>query len=136
MPLLTLHVNCDLGEAAVDIAQGLSELTARILRKDPAKIVLHVATDNPRGRWYVNGARVAAPQPIIDLSITVTKGTNSDIEKSEWIDATWQLLSAAIGPLAGPNYISVVEIDAKSWGYDGVTQQQRSSRVIHTKELV
>jgi 4-oxalocrotonate tautomerase len=132
MPLLTLHVNRELGEVTADIARGLAELTVRILRKDPAKIVLHVMVDNQQACWYVNGARVPAGPTIIDLSILITKGTNSDLEKGEWIAAAWRLLAEAIGPLQGPNYISIQEIDAMNWGYDGLTQHHRSQRVMQS----
>ena len=135
MPLITLRMNCDAREVANDLANGLSDLTVRILRKDPAKIVVHLITDGPRDQWYVSGARVGQQQSIIDLSILVTKGSNTEREKSEWIAATWQLLSQHLSSLGGPSYITVLDIEGNSWGYNGMTQQQRSLTAIQTKEL-
>jgi 4-oxalocrotonate tautomerase len=135
MPLITLRVNSDVREVATRVSQGLSDLTVRILRKDPAKIVVHLIVDGPHNHWYVSGARVGQEQSIVDLSILVTKGSNSEREKSEWIAETWQLLSQQLSPLGGPSYITVLDIEANSWGYNGMTQQQRSMTAIQTKEL-
>ena len=136
MPLLTLHMNYDSDQVAGDLARGLSELTAQILRKDPAKIVVRIVTDGAQASWYANATRITDGSAIVSLSILVTKGTNSELEKSQWIDAAWRLLSERLGPLQGSNYISVVEIDAMSWGYDGITQHRRSKETNTAKELV
>jgi 4-oxalocrotonate tautomerase len=135
MPLITLRVNHDVREVASGLATGLSDLTVRILRKDPSKIVVHLIVDDPQNYWYVSGARVPEQQSIVDLSILVTKGSNTEREKSEWIAATWQLLSQHLRSLGGPSYIAVLDIEGNSWGYNGMTQQQRSLTAMQAQEL-
>ena len=62
---------------------------------------------------------------IFDLSIIVTKGTNTGSEKAEWIALAWRIMTDALGGSEHPNYISVNEIDGDDWGYNGLTQNGR-----------
>ncbi|AFY41648.1 hypothetical protein [Nostoc sp. PCC 7107] len=127
MPLITLKANKIFSENIRDsLAEGLSLITEKTLRKNKQVIVIHFETADQLGQWYVGGAVKNHDEAIFELSILITQGTNTDAEKAEWIAQTWQLLTANLGNTPHPNYISIQEIDGKSWGYNGLSQAQRS----------
>ncbi len=57
----------------------------------------------------------------------MTKGTNSDDEKSRMIAKGMDMLKNIVGNTADASYIVTHEIKADSWGYDRQTQQARAS---------
>lgn len=126
MPLIILKANKILSENMKDsLAKSLSLITAKTLHKNKQVIVIRFETAAQQGQWYVGGTVKNDEQAIFELNIFVTKGTNSDAEKAEWIAQTWKLLTEFLGSTPHPNYISIQEIDEKSWGYNGLSQKQR-----------
>jgi len=126
MPLITLRANKIFTlEKRNDLAESLSLITEKILRKNKQVIVLRFETIDQPTQWYVGGVVKSDDAAIFELSILVTKGTNTDSEKTEWIAEAWKLVTEALDGAPHPNYISVQEIDEKSWGYNGLSQEQR-----------
>jgi 4-oxalocrotonate tautomerase len=131
MPLITLKANKKLSEIIRDeLAESLSLITEKTLRKNKQVIVIRFEAADQPGQWYVGSAVKSDDQAIFELSILVTKGTNTDAEKAEWIAQTWKLLTEVLGSSPYPNYISIQEIDGNSWGYNGLSQAQRSIQSI------
>lgn len=127
MPLITLKTNKMFSENIRDsVAENLSLITEKTLRKNRQVIVIRFEAAAQQAQWYVGGAIKSDDEAIFELSILVTKGTNTDAEKAEWIAQTWQLLTEVFGTTTHPNYISIQEIDGKGWGYNGLSQAQRS----------
>lgn len=126
MPLISFKSN-KIGSEQVRtrLAQGLSALTESILRKNMKVIVVRFEAIDQPAQWYVGGAMKNDDEAIFELSILVTKGTNTDEEKAAWMAECWKLVTEVLGSAAHPNYISVQEIDGKSWGYNGLSQEQR-----------
>lgn len=125
MPLITLKVNQIFSEAVRNtLAANLSLITEKILRKNKQVIVVRWETI-PSSQWYVGHAIKGDEEAIFELSILITTGTNTDSEKAEWIAKAWNIVTEAIGNAPHPNYISIQEIDGKSWGYNGLSQEQR-----------
>lgn len=128
MPLITLRANKISSEKIrSSLAESLSLITERILRKNKEVIVLRFEAADQQAQWYVGGALKSGDGAIFELSITITKGTNTDEEKTEWIAEAWKLVAEALGSAPHPNYISIQEIDAKSWGYNGLSQEPSKS---------
>lgn len=126
MPLITLKANKKFSENIRDsLAESLSLITEKILRKNKQVIVIRFETAAQQAQWYVGGTVKSDDEAIFELSILVTKGTNTDAEKAEWMAQTWKLLTEALGSAPHPNYISIQEIDGNSWGYNGLSQEQR-----------
>ncbi|MBG1265926.1 tautomerase family protein [Nostoc sp. WHI] len=126
MPLITLRTNKIFSEKITNsLAQSLSLITERILRKNEKAIVVRFEAAVQQSQWYVGGAVKSDDGTIFELNIIITKGTNTQHEKAEWIAKTWQLVTEALGSVPHPNYISIQEIDGESWGYNGLSQEQR-----------
>ncbi|GBF81929.1 tautomerase family protein [Aphanothece sacrum] len=126
MPLITLRASKILSEnIKSSLAESLSLITEKILRKNSKVIVVLFESSEQQGQWYVDGKIKSDPEVIFELSILVTKGTNTDEEKAEWIAQTWKLITDVLGNSSHPNYISIQEIEGKNWGYNGLTQEQR-----------
>lgn len=126
MPLITLRTNKISSEKIAScLAEGLSLITERILRKNKKLVVVRFEVADRQAQWYVGGAVKSDDAAIFELSIIVTKGTNTDEEKALWIAQAWKLVTEAFDSTIHPNYISIQEIDGKSWGYNGLTQEQR-----------
>lgn len=127
MPLITLKANKIFSENIRDsLAESLSLITEKTLRKNKQLIVIRFEVAEKLAQWYVGGAVNSNDEAIFELSIIVTKGTNTDEEKALWIAQAWKLLTEVLGSAIHPNYISIQEIDGKSWGYNGLSQGQRN----------
>jgi 4-oxalocrotonate tautomerase len=127
MPLIILKANKIFSEKIRDsLAESLSLITQKTLRKNKQVIVIRFEVAEQQAQWYVGGAVKSDDGAIFELSIFVTKGTNTDEEKAEWIAQTWKLLTEVLGSMLHPNYISIQEIDGKSWGYNGLSQEKRN----------
>jgi 4-oxalocrotonate tautomerase len=126
MPLITLRANkISSQDIANSLAESLSLITEKILRKNRELIVVRFEAVDERSQWYLGGAVKSDDGAIFELNIIVTKGTNTDEEKAEWIAQAWTIVTEALGSAPHPNYISIQEIDGKSWGYNGLSQEQR-----------
>lgn len=107
------------------LAQGLTDLTVSILRKR-REVTSVVIDDIPPARWYVGGRMVH--QPIAWLEVDITQHTNTEAEKADFIAQAWGLLRQhlALGAsLAQASYVTLRELPASDWGYDGQTQAHR-----------
>lgn len=126
MPILTLKLsaNAKLNNASA-LANDLMALSSQILHKraEVTSVVFeHVAPE----RWWLGGELTDAA--CAQLDIRVTKGTNSELEKSTFVAAAFDLLSAQLGEdgrFDARSYVTVQEVPASDWGYGGKTQQQR-----------
>lgn len=125
MPIISVNTSRPLSDAQMGaLSDGLSNITESVLRKNRNVIVVRFTSGDHSGCWY-NKGRVSNDALIFDLSIIVTKGTNTGLEKSEWIALAWRIMTDALGGSEHPNYISVNEIDGDDWGYNGLTQNGR-----------
>ena len=126
MPIIVLKANKIFSEKSrSNLVQGLSEITEQILRKNREVIVIRFEIADQQKQWYLGNSPLKDDEAIFELSIKVTKGTNTEREKADWIAEAWKLANEALGSAPYPNYISIQEIDETSWGYNGFTQAQR-----------
>jgi len=126
MPKLDLTLNTRLpDDAASKLAKELTLLTQTLLGKRPEVTRIHIHQN--LNQCFINAAR--APQPsAFDLAIYITQGTNTEEQKAQWLQATYQLLREVLGEEEPqqPNYISIFELDAHNWGYNGLSQSIRN----------
>jgi len=107
------------------LAAALTTLTADILGKRP-EVTAVIIDDLPRARWCVGGEPVAGATALLEIAITA--GTNTDAEKSQFIDAAFSELQRQLAPDGGfevASYVTVRELPATDWGYGGQTQRAR-----------
>lgn len=126
MPILNLSVS---GRAdavlSARIASELSDLTARILRKDPAVTSVAV-TYMPPEHWIVGGRSLASQaRNSFWLDVKVTAGTNTKSEMADYIDAVFKAMGQILGSLHETSYAIVHEVTAAAWGFAGQTQEHR-----------
>jgi 4-oxalocrotonate tautomerase len=103
------------------LQQQTTHLMQTILHKEAAVTVVSV-TQLPAGAFSAGGEPVATGA---SLQAMITAGTNSETDKAAFIFAANAMLTAAIGSLAVPIYVALLELPADSWGYDGQTQAAR-----------
>ncbi|MBR0739216.1 tautomerase family protein [Bradyrhizobium liaoningense] len=127
MPLITVSYTTSRRSASLkaDIASAVSELTARILRKDPkvtAIIVKSVDADD----WFAGGKSLAE-QNLASywIDIHVTEGTNTKDEKAAYLAAMFQRMAEILGPLHPETYLHVDEVKGDAYGFGGLTQERR-----------
>jgi phenylpyruvate tautomerase PptA (4-oxalocrotonate tautomerase family) len=126
MPIIVLNLKkplCD--DQRLGLAEELTRISISILRKDRTATVVRI--ENPcEDGWFVNGRALTKQDCIVQLSITITRGSNTPEEKERWIEAAWRALSAHLDlSVNHPHYIAVVELEASDWGYCGLTQADR-----------
>lgn len=121
MPFLRLTVAPALPPfAASALADGLTALMAERLGKKAA--LTSVLVEPASGLWTIGGA---AQPPAAHLEATITAGTNTDAEKADFIAAAMALLRAQSPDLHAATYVTLREVAASDWGYDGRTQAAR-----------
>ncbi len=127
MPLITVSYASarQSPQLKVDIAAAVSELTAKILHKDPkvtAIIVKSVAADD----WFAGG-RTLADQKLASywIDIHVTEGTNTKDEKAAYLAAMFKRMGELLGPLHEETYLHVDEVRGDAYGFGGLTQERR-----------
>ena len=126
MPLLDVKLS-GLPDAALaaTVAATLSDLTARILRKDPKATAVAVSFV-PREQWFVGGASLAAKNASsFALDIQVVDGTNTKDEKAAYLEAVFAAMGGLLPGLDPESYILVREVKADAYGYGGRTQESR-----------
>jgi 4-oxalocrotonate tautomerase len=126
MPILSVKISGDKNpELARTVAAALTELTSRILRKDPR--VTAVAVDFvPRDQWLAGGETLAAQgKNSVYFDVKITDETNTKDEKEQYIREAFSALHALLGDLHELSYIYVQDVRAAAYGYAGKTQEYR-----------
>lgn len=129
MPNIILCTNQSLPANQKDkIAGNLLEITAHRLGKKPE--LTNVKINDQGSDWYSGGNRIDS-EPLCHLTIFITQGSNQKQEKEAWLKDVWNLLKQELG-LTGsrPNYLVIQDVDGDSWGYNGISQQQRATNEV------
>jgi 4-oxalocrotonate tautomerase len=107
------------------LAGALTALTVLHLGKR-AKVTAVMIDELPPTRWFIDSASVQGPTALVEIS--VTQGSNTALEKSNFIAAVFEELQNQLGrevPLAPASYVIVTDVVATDWGYGGRTQAAR-----------
>ena len=127
MPLITVTYSSSRQTPTLkaDIAASVSELTAKILHKDP-KVTAVIVKPVDAADWFAGG-RSLAEQKLASfwLDIHVTEGTNTKDEKAAYIAAMFARMGELLGPLHNESYLHVDEVKGDAYGFGGQTQERR-----------
>lgn len=127
MPLITVSYTSSRNTPALkaDIAAAVSELTAKILHKDP-KVTAIILKSVDAADWFAGG-RSLAEQKLASywLDIHITEGTNTKDEKAAYLAAIFKRMGELLGPLHHETYLHVDEVRGDAYGFGGLTQERR-----------
>ena len=127
MPLITISYSTSREAPSLkgEIAAAVSELTAKILHKDPKVTAIIVKSVAPSD-WFAGGKSLAEQKlASFWLDIHVTEGTNTKDEKAAYIAAVFKRMGELLGPLHTESYLHVDEVRADAYGFGGLTQERR-----------
>lgn len=127
MPILNVKLSAKPSAAmSRRIADILTELTARILHKDPT--VTAIAIDYVAPEHWFAGGRSLAEQGLnsVYFDIKITDETNTRAEKARYIAEAYEAFSNLLGPLHEESYIYVQDVRATAYGFGGKTQEWRA----------
>ena len=127
MPLITVSYSTSRQRPSLkaDIANAVSELTAKILHKDP-KVTAIIVKSMDAEDWFAGG-RSLAEQKLASywIDIHVSEGTNTKDEKAAYLAALFKRMGELLGPLHPVTYAHVDEVRGDAYGFAGLTQERR-----------
>ncbi|MCA0424076.1 MAG: tautomerase family protein [Proteobacteria bacterium] len=107
------------------VASTLSDLTARLLGKDPAVTAIaisYIAAEN----WFTGGAALSDQRKAAYwLDIKITEATNTKAEMADYIAAVHGTMAEILGAVHEESYVLVHPVPASAYGYGGLTQEYR-----------
>jgi 4-oxalocrotonate tautomerase len=127
MPLITVTYSSSRTAPSLkaDIAAAVSELTARILHKDP-KVTAIIVKSVDAADWFAGGKSLAEEKlASYWLDIHISEGTNTKDEKAAYLAAMFKRLEELLGPLHNESYLHVDEVRGDAYGFGGLTQERR-----------
>jgi 4-oxalocrotonate tautomerase len=127
MPLITVTYSSSRHAPSLkaDVASAVTELTAKILHKEP-KVTAIIVRFVDAADWFAGGKSLAAQElASFWLDIHVTEGTNTKDEKAAYIAAMFKRMGELLGPLHNESYLHVDEVRGDAYGYGGLTQECR-----------
>src|ERR1700692_13093 len=127
MPLITVTYSSSRHAPSLkaDIAAGVTELTAKILHKDP-KVTAIIVKSVDAADWFAGGKSLQEQQlGSFWLDIHVTEGTNTKDEKAAYLAAIFERMGELLGPLHNESYLHVDEVRGDAYGFGGLTQERR-----------
>ncbi|NIY48563.1 hypothetical protein [Cedecea colo] len=125
MPIVTVTLPEQISDSAkASISEEIVNLTSRLLNKrEQVTVVKFVAG---HADFFNLGKRPKGTFPF-DVEIKITTGTNNESEKVEWIESTWKVMNNYFKTGDSfPCYISIIEVEGNNWGFNGITQYNRT----------
>jgi 4-oxalocrotonate tautomerase len=126
MPLITVTYSSSRTAPSLkaDIAAAVSELTAKILHKDP-KVTAIIVKSVDAADWFAGGTLAEQKLASYWLDIHVSEGTNTKDEKAAYLAAMFKRMEELLGPLHHESYLHVDEVRGDAYGFGGLTQERR-----------
>lgn len=127
MPLITVTYSSSRQSSSLkaDIAAAVSELTAKILHKDP-KVTAIIVKSADAADWFAGGKSLAEQNlASFWLDVHVTEGTNTKDEKAAYLAAMFKRMGELLGPLHTESYLHVDEVKGDAYGFGGLSQERR-----------
>lgn len=106
------------------LAERMTRLLADDLDKESEVAVVHINLV-PAQRWFVAGRPVPG-QTGAHCEVSITAGTNTEQEKATFLHDAYALLQETLAPLPPAAYVALYELDARSYGYNGISQYARA----------
>jgi 4-oxalocrotonate tautomerase len=127
MPLIsvTYSTQREAPSLKAGIAAAITELTAKILHKDPKVTAVIVKSVDAADRFA--GGKSLAEQKLASYWIDthVSEGTNTKDEKAAYLAAVFARMGELLGPLHEETYLHVDEVKGDAYGFGGLTQERR-----------
>jgi 4-oxalocrotonate tautomerase len=127
MPLISVTYSSSRQSPSLkaDIAAAVSELTAKILHKDP-KVTAIIVKSAAAADWFAGGKSLAEQNlASFWLDVHVTEGTNTKDEKAAYLAAMFKRMGELLGPLHTESYLHVDEVKGDAYGFGGLSQERR-----------
>jgi 4-oxalocrotonate tautomerase len=126
MPILNVKVSAVRSdEMTRQIGGLLTELTTRILGKNPAVTAIAIDYVDPRD-WIAGGSTLAEQgKSSVYFDVKITDETNTKDEKARYVREAFDGFARLFGNLHDESYIYVQDVRADAYGYGGRTQEWR-----------
>jgi Uncharacterized protein, 4-oxalocrotonate tautomerase homolog len=126
MPGITLTLSGAPDTAlASQISRELTELTARVLDKQPSQTMVIVRFVDP-GLWFIeNESLESLGRNSFRLEVTITDETTTVEQKRRYQRETYDLLSGRIGNVHPHSNVHIIDVRATAYGYGGVPQSAK-----------
>jgi len=128
MPYINIRLGCKLENSQrKKLNEKTTSLMSTIMGKRRELTVVHILESDSQ-QWATNATKLTAQEPIgVYVDIKITDGTNTPEEKFEMILQTIEMLKEVVGTLQKACYVVIHDIPADSWGYNGKTQEARTT---------
>jgi 4-oxalocrotonate tautomerase len=126
MPMINVKVSAAKSpELTAKISRIITELTVRILKKEPE--VIAIASDYVYPDHWIVGGRSLTEQgkASIYYDVKVTDESNTKAEKAQYIKEAFAAFSKLLGNLHDETYFYVQDVRPTAYGYGGKTQDFR-----------
>lgn len=124
MPYINLKTNIDkFEEKQEELLELIVSSTKNILKKDE-KVTSVLIEKLPFKSWHINSKNATT----FFLEIKITKDTNSKEEKQRFIKTIFDGLKKLESNISFASYVLIDEVSSDSWGYSGITQENRYSK--------
>lgn len=121
MPYINVKLNAkESDEVREKIVAIVLENTTNILNKK-ADVTSVLVEFVPQNSWSVGGKTCVT----FYLNIKITKGTNTKEQKTNYIKKCYEDFNELLEEINPASYIVIDEVEADSWGFEGLTQEYR-----------
>lgn len=121
MPYINVKLNVkESDELREKIVAIVLKNTTNILNKK-AEVTSVLVEFVSQKSWNIGGKTSAT----FYLNIKITKGTNTKEQKANYIEKTYKDFNELLEEVNPASYIVIDEVEADSWGFEGLTQEYR-----------
>ena len=121
MPYINVKLNTKQSdELREKIVHIVLENTTKILNKK-AEVTSILVEFIPQNSWSIGGK----DSTTFYLDIKITKGTNTKEQKANYIKKCYEDFNELLKEINPISYIVIDEVEADSWGFEGLTQEYR-----------
>jgi 4-oxalocrotonate tautomerase len=126
MPIINISVTSKPdAKLSAAIAREVTDITAKLLRKDPTITAVAVNYIDPQ-HWFAGGKSLAEHGTnTFWLDIKVVDGTNTKLELEAYLKAIFEAFGRLLGGVHEESYAFVHEVPAAAYGYGGKSQEFR-----------
>ena len=126
MPIINASVTGEPdAKLSAAIAREVTEITAKLLRKDPTITAVAVNYIDPQ-HWFAGGKSLADyGTSTFWLDIKVVDGTNTKLELEAYLKAIFEAFGGLLNGVHEESYAFVHEVPAAAYGYGGKSQEFR-----------
>lgn len=123
MPGITLTLSGAPDAAlASQLSRELTELTARVLDKQPSQTMVIVRFVDT-GLWFIDSESLESlGRNSFRLEVTITDETTTVEQKRRYQRESYELLSERIGNVHPHSNVHLIDVRATAYGYGGVPQ--------------